>query len=97
LSETAFYAYGSNFYGALGIAQSYTNSYNWNIQQGLPPFTLLQMFGVVGASDISAGGDHSIVLASNIKPSGYSFTIINSSGYPNIDILTQYPVTQVQQ
>jgi len=97
LSETAFYSYGSNFYGALGIAQSYTNSYNWNIQQGLPPFTLLQMFGVVGASDISAGGDHSIVLASNIKPSGYSFTIINSSGYPNIDILTQYPVTQVQQ
>jgi nicotinamide riboside transporter PnuC len=55
------------------------------------------MTGVVGASDISAGGDHSIVLASNIKPSGYSFTIINSSGYPYIDILTQYPVTQIAQ
>jgi nicotinamide riboside transporter PnuC len=53
------------------------------------------MTGVVGASDISAGGDHSIVLASNIKPSGYSFTIINPNGYPYIDILTQYPVTQI--
>jgi len=95
LSETVFYPYGSNAYGALGIVKSYTDSYNMNIKDGLPPFTLLGMTGVVGATDISAGGDHSIVLASSIKPSGYSFTIINPNGYPYVDILTQYPITQI--
>ncbi len=97
LSETLFYPYGDNAYGALGIAKSYTNSLAWNAQYGLPGGTLFANVSVVGAYDIAAGGNHSIILASNIKPSGYSFSIIRPDGYPLVDLLTQYPITQIAQ
>ena len=94
LSENLFYPYGDNSYGALGIAKTYTNSVAWNLQYGLPSGSLLSLTSVVGAYNIAAGGNHSIVLASNIKPSGFTFSIIRPGGYPSVDILTQYPTTQ---
>ena len=94
LSENLFYPYGDNSYGALGIAKTYTNSVAWNLQYGLPSGSLLSLNSVVGAYNIAAGGNHSIVLASNIKPSGFTFSIIRPGGYPSVDILTQYPTTQ---
>lgn len=97
LSETLFYPYGMNDYGALGIAKSYTNSVAWNTQYSLPSGTLFALVSVVGISDIAAGGDHSIILASNIKPSGQSFNIIKPGGYPYVDLLTQYPIDQIAQ
>ena len=97
LSENLFYPYGDNSYGALGIAKTYTNSVAWNLQYGLPSGTLFSLTSVVGASNIAAGGDHSIILASNIKPSGYSFNIIRPGGYPYVDLLTQYSIDQITQ
>jgi hypothetical protein len=49
---------------------------------------------VNGISDITAGGNHSIILASNVKPSTYSFTIIRPGGYPTVDNLSIQPNTQ---
>ena len=99
LSENAFYdnnfyPYGDNAYGALGIAKIYTNSYAWNLQYGLNPFTLGNNASIIGTYAIAAGGDHSFILASSVKPSGYSFNIIRPEGYPLVDLLTIYPTTQ---
>jgi hypothetical protein len=99
LSENAsndnnFYIHGDNAYGALGIAKIYTNSYAWNLQYGLYPSALLKNGSIIGTYAIAAGGDHSIILASNIKPSGFSFNFIRPGGYPLIDLLTVYPTTQ---
>ena len=98
LSENKFYPYGDNAYGALGISKIYTNSFAYNAQYGLPSGAVLALFGVDGVSDIAAGGNHSIILASNIKPSSYSFTITKPSGYAtDPQYPTVYPITQVQQ
>jgi PKD repeat protein len=99
LSENAFYdnnfyPYGDNAYGALGIAKIYTNSNAWNLQYGLNPFTLGKNASIIGTYAIAAGGDHSFILASSVKPSGYSFNIIRPEGYPLVDLLTIYPTTQ---
>jgi alpha-tubulin suppressor-like RCC1 family protein len=95
LSQDNFYPYGDNSFGALGFAQSYTNSRNENIKSGVPINVILSNAGVIGAYDIAAGGNHSVILASNIKPSGQSFTIIRPDGYPIITNLTIYPTTQI--
>jgi hypothetical protein len=95
LSENLFYPYGYNTYGALGYAKSIADSASLNNTYGLPSGVVLPNMSVVGAYDISAGGNHSIILASNIKPSGYSFTIIKPDGYPNIENLTIYPINQI--
>jgi len=81
LSENIFYPYGNNVYGALGIAKIYTNSFAYNAQYGLPSGTVLGLIGVDGVSDIAAGGNHSIILATNVRPSSYSFTITRPDGY----------------
>jgi len=99
LSENAFYddnfyPYGDNAYGALGIAKIYTNSAAYNAQNNLGPFALLKLASIIGTYAIAAGGDHSLILASNVKPSGYSFSIIRPDGYPLVDLLTIYPTTQ---
>ena len=93
--KNTFYAYGDNSYGALGVDKIYTNSVAYNLQNGLSQFALLLNNSVIEATDISAGGNHSIVLASNIKPSSYSFTIIRPGGYAtNPQYPTVYPNTQ---
>ena len=56
----------------LPISKIYTNSFAYNAQYGLPSGAVLALFGVDGVSDIAAGGNHSIILASNVKPSSYS-------------------------
>lgn len=51
---------------------------------------------VKGISDIAAGGNHSIILASNVNPSSYSFTITKPGGYAiDPQYPTAYPITQV--
>ena len=95
LSENLFYPYGDNRLGALGIAKEFVDSVSWNLTYGLPSGVVLPNMSVVGAYEISAGGNHSIILASNIKPSGYSYTIIKPDGYPLIENLTMYPITQL--
>jgi hypothetical protein len=102
LSENAFYddnfyPYGDNAYGALGIAKIYSNSVAWNLQYGSNPFALLKNASIIGTYAIAAGGDHSFILASSVKPSGYSFNIIRPSGYPYVDLLTQYPITLITE
>ena len=102
LSENAFYddnfyPYGDNAYGALGIAKIYSNSVAYNLQNNSDPNALLKNVSIIGAYAVSAGGDHSIILASNIKPSGYSFNIIRPGGYPYVDLLTQYPIDQIAE
>jgi PKD repeat protein len=93
--KNTFYAYGDNSYGALGIAKFYTNSRAYNLQNGLSEFALLMNTSVVEATDIAAGGNHSIILASNVKPSSYSFTIIRPDGYAlDPQYPTIYPTTQ---
>ena len=95
LSQDKFYPYGDNSFGALGYVQSYTNSRNENIKSGIPVNVILLNGGVIGAYDIAAGGNHSVILASDIQPSGQSFTIIRPDGYPIITNLTIYPIMQI--
>ena len=79
----------------MGVAKFYTNSRAYNLQNGLSEFALLMNTSVVEATDIAAGGNHSIILASNVKPSSYSFTIIRPDGYAlDPQYPTIYPTTQ---
>jgi PKD repeat protein len=98
LSENIFYPYGDNVYGALGIDKIYTNSFAYNAQYGLPSGTVLGLVGVDGVSDIAAGGNHSIILATNVRPSSYSFTITRPDGYSR-DPQYPYaaPINQISQ
>jgi PKD repeat protein len=96
LSENLFYPYGLNDYGQLGYVQSISSSIAINLRDGIPDGVVLPNMSVVGISDIAAGGNHSIILASNVKPSSYSFTITKPSGYAtDPQYPTVYPFTQV--
>lgn len=95
LSENLFYPYGDNAYGQLGYAQSVSSSLALNLQNSLPSGVVLPNMSVVGAYEIAAGGSHSVILASNIKPSGRSFVIIRSDGYPFIENLSIQPISQL--
>ena len=97
LSENLFYPYGMNDYGQLGYVQSISSSVALNAQYSLSSGIVLANMSVVGITDISAGGNHSIILASNIKPLTYSFAIIRPGGYPYVDQLTRYPIDQIAQ
>jgi hypothetical protein len=96
LSETLFYPYGLNDHGQLGYVQSVASSIALNNQFSLPSGVVLANMSVTGISDISAGGNHSIILASNVKPSTYSFTITKPGGYAtDPQYPTAYPITQI--
>jgi hypothetical protein len=86
-----------NGYGELGFPQSYKDSLSSNAQANLPPSTIFANTGIVGAYEIAAGGEHSLILASNVKPSGNNFTIIRPNGYPSPTNLTIYPIDQIAQ
>jgi PKD repeat protein len=89
LSDTLFYPYGLNDYGQLGYSQSISSSIALNTQNSLPSGVVLPNKSVQGIADIAAGGIHSIILASNVKPSTYSFTITKPTGYSTDP---QYPI-----
>ncbi len=96
LSENLFYPYGLNNFGQLGYVQSISSSVSINLRDGIPDGVVLPNMSVVGISDIAAGGNHSIILASNIKPSSYSFTITRPGGYAtDPQYPTSYPINQV--
>jgi len=98
LSETLFYPYGLNDHGQLGYSQSVSSSFALNTQYSLPSGVVLANMSVTGIADISAGGNHSIILASNVRPSTTSFTIINPGGYAtDPQFPTSYPITQIAQ
>ena len=97
LSQNLFYPYGSNFGGALGYPITYTSSRVENAKTNLPFYVVLPNSSVVGAYDIAAGGNHSVILASSIKPSGNNFTIIRPNGYPIVTDLAVYPITEIAQ
>jgi PKD repeat protein len=95
LSENLFYPYGMNDYGQLGYVQSISSSFYINNRDGIPSGVVLPNMSVKGISDIAAGGDQSIIIASNIIPSTYTFTITKPNSYPNIENLTSYPINQI--
>jgi PKD repeat protein len=98
LSENLFYPYGLNDYGQLGYVQSISSSISINLRDSIPSGVVLPNMSVTGISDIAAGGNHSIILASNIKPSTYSYTITRPGGYAiDPQYPTAYPITQVAE
>jgi PKD repeat protein len=88
ISENLFFPYGLNDFGQLGYEQSVSNSNTLSLQAGYQDGQVLSNRSINGISDIAAGGNHSIILASNVIPSTYSFTIIRPDGYSNDP---QYP------
>jgi len=98
ISENLYFPYGLNDYGQLGYVQSVFNSNTLSLQAGYQDGQVLPNMSVKGTSDIAAGGNHSIILASNIKPSSYSFTITKPGGYAtDPQYPTAYPITQIAE
>lgn len=97
LSENYYWPYGENFEGELGLASSYTDTLSNNRQNGLFDGEILPVIDILNPTDISAGGYHTLLIASNVKPSSNSFTFIRTGGYPRPDVLTIYPTEQVAQ
>ena len=97
LSEDYYWAWGDNTLGQLGYDSSYRDSLTYNASQGLFPGVVFPLTFIQNPTDISAGGSHSLLISSSVKPSGRSFTIIRPGGYPNPDVLTAYPVSQPAQ
>jgi hypothetical protein len=98
ISEKLFFPYGLNNYGQLGYAQRISDSRTESLKAGYQDGQVLSNRSIVDISDIAAGGNHSIILASNVKPPTYSFTIIRPGGYAtDPQYPTIYPIAQVQQ
>jgi len=98
VSEKLFFPYGLNDFGQLGYVQSIPSSTFLNIRDGIPSGLVLPNMSVQGISDIAAGGNHSIILASNVTPSSYSFTITRPGGYAtDPQYPTAYPITAIDQ
>ena len=98
ISENLFYPYGINNFGQLGYVQSVSNSNSLNLQYGYGSGVVLPNMDIKGASDIAAGGNHSIILASSVRPSSSSFTITKPGGYAiDPQFPTIYPVSQIAQ
>jgi PKD repeat protein len=96
ISENLYFPYGLNDYGQLGYEQSVSNSNTLSLRAGYQDGQVLPNMSVKGTSDIAAGGNHSIILASNIRPSSYSFTITKPGGYAtDPQYPTAYPITQI--
>ena len=94
LTQNHLFVLGGNGFGSAGLPEGQNRTLQLNLQNNLPPYFLANNDSVIGAYDISAGGVHAILLASDVKPSGYSFTIIRPGGYPSVTNLTIYPTTQ---
>jgi hypothetical protein len=94
LSQNHFFAYGVNQNGCMGLPQSFNSSEQYNLQNNLPKYFISSNDSVIGAYDITTAGSHSIILASNVKPTGNNFTVIRPGGYPSVNNLTIYPTTQ---
>ena len=95
ISQNHFFAYGVNQNGCMGLPQSFNSSEQYNLQNNLPKYFISSNDSVIGAYDITTAGSHSIILASNVKPTGNNFTVIRPGGYPSVNNLTIYPITQV--
>ena len=94
LTQNHLFVFGGNSFGSAGLPEGQSRTLQLNLQNNLPPYFLANNDSVIGAYDISAGGVHAILLASDVKPSGYSFIIIRPGGYPIATNLTIYPTTQ---
>jgi hypothetical protein len=95
ISENLYFPYGMNDYGQLGYELSVSNSNTLSLRAGYLDGQVLPNMSVKGTSDIAAGGNHSIILASNVKPSTYSFTITRPDGYAiDPQYPTVYPINQ---
>lgn len=97
LSENYYWPYGENYNGELGIDSSYTDTLSENLKNGLNDGVIGILSSVTNPTDISAGGYHSLLIASNVKPSTNTFTFVRTGGYPTPDILTIYPTQQTLQ
>jgi PKD repeat protein len=97
ISQNHFFAYGVNQNGCMGLPQSFNSSEQYNLQNNLPKYFISSNDSVIGAYDITTAGSHSIILASNVKPTGNNFTIIRPGGYPLVNNLTIYPIDQIAQ
>jgi hypothetical protein len=98
ISEKLFFPYGLNDFGQLGYVQSISSSTSLNTRDGIPSGLVLPNMSIKDISDIAAGGNHSIILASNVTPSSYSFTITRPGGYAtDPQYPTAYPITAIDQ
>jgi hypothetical protein len=97
LSENYYWAFGDNTLGQLGYDISFKDSLSSNASAGRLPGVVFPLTFIENPTDISAGGSHSLLISSAVRPSGRTFNLIRPGGYPNPDVLTAYPTQQAAQ
>jgi PKD repeat protein len=97
LSENNYWPWGDNSNGELGFASSYKDTLSENAKNGRFPGDISSVPDIVNPTDISAGGFHSLLIASSAKPATNTFTFVKTGGYPNPEVLTAYPTEQAAQ
>ena len=97
LSENYYWPWGDNSNGELGFAINYKDTLSENAKNGRFPGDISSVPDIANPTDISAGGFHSLLIASSAKPSTYTFTFVRTGGYPNPEVLTAYPTEQSAQ
>ena len=97
LSENYYWAWGDNTSGELGYGIFFRDSTSYNTSQSVPTGVVFPLTFIENPTDISAGGSHSLLISSAVRPSGRTFNLIRPGGYPNPDVLTAYPTQQATQ
>ena len=97
LSENNYWPWGDNSNGELGFAINYKDTLFENAKNGKFPGDISSVPDIVNPTDISAGGFHSLLIASSAKPATNTFTFVRTGGYPNPEVLTAYPTEQAAQ
>jgi len=97
LSENFYWAWGDNILGQLGYDIFFKDSFSYNASRGQNAGVMYPLTFIENPTDISAGGDHSLLISSAVRPSGRTFNLIRPGGYPNPDVLTAYPSQQATQ
>ena len=97
LSENNYWPWGNNSNGELGFAINYKDTLSENAKNGRFPGDISSVPDIVNPTDISAGGFHSLLIASSAKPATNTFTFVRTGGYPNPEVLTAYPTEQAAQ
>ena len=97
LSENYYWPWGDNSNGELGFASSYKDTLSENAKYGRFPGEIYFVPDITNPTDISAGGFHSLLIASSAKPATNTFTFVRTGIYPNPEVLTAYPTEQAAQ
>jgi PKD repeat protein/alpha-tubulin suppressor-like RCC1 family protein len=97
LSENNYWPWGDNSNGELGFAINYKDTLSENAKNGRFPGEISSVPDITNPTDISAGGFHSLLIASSAKPATNTFIFVRTGGYPNPEVLTVYPTEQAAQ